>query len=85
MHQINFEHLSLDRIKEIIENHEQLELSPEDERVMRYLRGETLEITPAEAKDGWILVTVAGFPLGFGKAKNGNVKNKLLPGWRMNA
>ena len=62
-----------------------LELSPEDERVMRYLRGETLEITPAEAKDGWILVTVSGFPLGFGKAKNGNVKNKLLPGWRMNA
>lgn len=29
MHQINFEHLSLDRIKEIIDNHEQLELSPE--------------------------------------------------------
>lgn len=62
-----------------------LELSPNDERVMRYLRGETLEIAPEEARDGWILVTVAGFPLGFGKTKNGNVKNKLLPGWRMNA
>jgi len=34
-------------------------------------------------KDGWVLVCVDGFPLGFGKAKDGMLKNKYLPGWRM--
>ncbi len=60
-----------------------LRLSAEDERVLRYLRGETLDYGPEEAGDGWTLVTVEGLPLGFGKAKNGSLKNKLLPGWRM--
>ena len=61
-----------------------LKLSLGDDRVLRYLRGETLEISSGEADDGWVLVTVEGFPLGFGKAARGSMKNKLLPGWRMN-
>lgn len=37
-----------------------------------------------EISDGWILVCVEGYPLGFGKMIKGTLKNKYLPGWRMN-
>ncbi len=70
-----------------------LNLSREDERVLRYLKGETIDITETEAtieegfkdkkKEGYILILVDSFPLGFGKLKNGTIKNKYLPGWRM--
>lgn len=59
-------------------------LSPEDGRVIRYLRGETLdveEMTDARAK-GWYLVCVDKYPLGWGKVSGGMLKNKYLPGWR---
>lgn len=55
-----------------------------DERVVKYLKGETLEVddlTAAKEK-GWQLVCVNGFPLGWGKLANGTLKNKYLPGWR---
>lgn len=51
-----------------------------DERVTRYLKGETIE---AEGVNGWILVCVDSFPLGWGKMNNGTMKNKYLPGWRL--
>ncbi|MBQ8374566.1 MAG: RsmF rRNA methyltransferase first C-terminal domain-containing protein [Clostridia bacterium] len=50
-----------------------------DERVEKYLRGETLEI---EGKNGWCLVCVDGYPLGLGKRVNGTVKNHLPKGIR---
>jgi NOL1/NOP2/fmu family ribosome biogenesis protein len=59
----------------------------EDSRVVKYLKGETIEFTDADqirgTGKGWILVCVDGYPLGFGKAQNGIIKNKYLPGWRM--
>ncbi len=60
-----------------------LNLSVEDDRVVRYLRGETLEYEKNELKDGRVMIFVEGMPLGFGKAKDGRIKNKYLPGWRM--
>ncbi len=57
-----------------------LDLPLEDERVLRYLKGESLEA--AEAKDGWNLVCVDGFPLGWGKAQKGRLKNKYAVGWK---
>lgn len=57
-----------------------LDLPLADERVLRYLKGETLEA--AEAKDGWNLVCVDGFPLGWGKAQKGRLKNKYAVGWK---
>lgn len=57
----------------------------EDERVIRYLKGETIELTKQEetqCKDGICLICVEGFSLGFGKLSNGTVKNRYLPGWR---
>ena len=61
-----------------------ISLSVEDERVIRYLKGETIEVddlVPQKEK-GWQLVLVDGYPLGFGKPANGTLKNKYLPGWR---
>ena len=61
-----------------------LELEEGDARIIKYLRGETLEYEDGEARNGRLLVTYAGLPLGFGKANAGRIKNNYLPGWRMN-
>lgn len=56
-------------------------LTHDDARVCKYLKGETIELdTPAK---GWQLVCVDGFPLGWGKASQTTLKNKIDPGWRM--
>ncbi len=62
-----------------------LDFSVEDDRIRRYLKGETLEVDDlVSSKDkGWYLVCVDGYPLGFGKLGNGTLKNKYLPGWRL--
>ena len=60
-----------------------IDLNVEDERVVRYLKGETIDIDDLKCCDGWALVCVDGYPLGFGKAKDGQLKNKYLAGWRM--
>lgn len=61
-----------------------LDLKAEDERAIRYLKGETLALTEEEQAmaDGWCLVCVEGFSLGFAKKVNGSLKNKYYPGWR---
>ncbi|MBR3036827.1 MAG: RsmB/NOP family class I SAM-dependent RNA methyltransferase [Lachnospiraceae bacterium] len=59
-------------------------LPADDIRVIKYLKGETLDLSDRpEIQDGWVLFCTDGYPLGFGKAKNGILKNKYLPGWRM--
>lgn len=50
-----------------------------DLRVIKYLKGETIML---DVQDGWVLLGVDGYPLGFGKASRGVLKNKYLPGWR---
>lgn len=57
-------------------------LSAEDEDVIRYLKCETIT-AKTEIRDGFVLVCVDGYPLGWGKAARGVIKNKYLPGWRM--
>lgn len=58
---------------------------PTDERILHYLKGETIEIEPEEAKSpkGWQLLCVSGYPLGWGKLVNGLLKNKFLASWRL--
>ncbi len=46
----------------------------------RYLRGETVA---ADVENGWCLVTVHGYSLGWGKASNGTVKNHYPKGLRL--
>ncbi len=61
-----------------------LTLKPEDERIQRYLKGETILVEKEEVttKKGWILICVNEHPLGWGKLVNGVVKNKYWSGWR---
>lgn len=54
-----------------------------DERVIRYLKGETISLTSEETlKKGWCLVCVDTFPLGWAKCTGTTLKNKYCPGWR---
>ena len=64
-----------------------IDLSAEDERVIRYLKGETIEAEPEEGgrPEGWQLVCVDGYPLGWGKLVRGVLRNKYFSGWRMQA
>ena len=90
-----------------------IDLSADDVRAMKYLRGETLLLTDEEmktaparepakkkkkagaagragrtekkagkGKQDITLITVDGFPLGFGKRNGPRLKNGLAPGWR---
>jgi NOL1/NOP2/sun family putative RNA methylase len=46
-----------------------------DQTLMRYLQGHPLEST---GEKGWVLITVQGFPIGWGK-RSGNVVNNAYP------
>lgn len=56
-------------------------LGVDDPRVMKYLKGETIEDISG-AKDGYVLFCVDGFPLGWGKLSGTTLKNKYHTGWR---
>ncbi len=51
-----------------------LDLDLDDPRVEKYLGGEVIE---GDLPNGWCLVCVAGYPLGWGKCVDGRVKNHL--------
>ena len=57
-------------------------LSANDGDVIRYLKCETIT-AEKPVKDGFVLVCADGYPLGWGKASKGVIKNKYLAGWRM--
>lgn len=60
-----------------------ISFSREDERVIRYLKGETISLLEGEGPiSGWCLVCVDGFGLGFAKGMGMTLKNKYYPGWR---
>jgi len=56
-----------------------------DERVARYLRGETFDVEDMQMDktNGWRLVCVNGYPLGWGRLTGSTLKNKYHPGWRI--
>lgn len=58
-----------------------ISLSLDDERVLRYLKGETLNIADLSVKDGYALVCVDHQPLGFARITNAVFKNKYPKGW----
>lgn len=59
-----------------------LDLPSSDINIVKYLKGETINIDTSY--NGWVLVKVDGFPLGWGKADgHGRLKNKYNAGWRM--
>ncbi|MCR5215790.1 MAG: RsmB/NOP family class I SAM-dependent RNA methyltransferase [Lachnospiraceae bacterium] len=66
-----------------------IDLPSKDLLVTRYLKGETLDVNDfpetvtKPTKDGYYLICVDGFPLGWGKVSGDQVKNKYHAGWRM--
>jgi NOL1/NOP2/sun family putative RNA methylase len=54
-----------------------LDLRAESRELAAYLRGETLPSTVS----GWTVVTVDGFPIGWGKSVQGTLKNHYPRGW----
>ncbi len=60
-----------------------ISLSSSDERVIKYLKGETIDVSNLDTKmKGWVLLCVDGYSLGFGKISQGIIKNKYKKGWR---
>ena len=58
-----------------------INLSADDSDAVRYLKCETLTVNTGN-RNGWQMVSVDGYPLGWGKLSNGTLKNMYLPGWR---
>lgn len=58
-----------------------IDLELDNARVIKYLKCETLEVS-GELKNGWYVVGVHGYALGWGKVSNGTLKNKYPSGWR---
>ncbi len=56
-------------------------LSIEDERVLKYLRCETINVSDFD-KEGYVLIAVEGYPLGFGIVNKGILKNKYPANYR---
>lgn len=52
------------------------------EQALRYLRGETIPLEPAQPLKGWVLVTYRGVSLGWGKAAGSILKNHYPKGLR---
>jgi len=61
-----------------------LNLEYEDERVKKYLKGETIFTENDALENGYVLVSVNGYPLGWGRINRGQVKNDYPKGWVMN-
>ncbi len=65
-----------------------ISLKLEDSNVIKYLKGETLELSKlvdadvSRLKEGYCLICVEGYSLGFAKYAKGTFKNKYLAGWR---
>ena len=62
-----------------------ISLPVDDDRVVRYLKGETLDVEDVTGmkKKGWHLFCVDGLSVRLGQCvASGTLKNKYLPGWR---
>ena len=57
------------------------DLKIDDTKALEYLRGNTLN---TNQRRGWVLVSIEGIPLGWGKESNGILKNHYPKGLRIN-
>lgn len=56
-----------------------LDLPPDSQDVLRYLKGETLML---DSEKGWVGITVNGYTLGWAKQTGDMLKNHYPKGWR---
>ena len=66
-----------------------ISISRDDERIIRYLKGETIIIDfneyPELKRKGTVIIAVDKYPVGFGKiTSDGSVKNQYPKAWRLN-
>lgn len=75
--------LALDRSS--LRDDSYLGLSGDDERLLKYLRGETISVTPADGlkSSGMIVTGIGNFPLGFAKINGNTAKNMYPKAWRL--
>ena len=59
-----------------------LKLKNDDARVLKYLKGETIEAD--DEYEGYRLLCMSEHPLGWIKQSGSRCKNKYYPGWRYN-
>ena len=52
-----------------------------DKNLTRYLKGESFTVDTNQ--DGWHLICIDKYPIGWGKVQKGRLKNKYLSGWRI--
>lgn len=53
----------------------------DDENLTKYLKGESFTVNTEQ--DGWHLICIDKYPIGWGKVQKGRLKNKYLSGWRI--
>ncbi|MBO4927787.1 MAG: RsmF rRNA methyltransferase first C-terminal domain-containing protein [Clostridiales bacterium] len=79
--------LALELPKEKIRASRFLSLPRDDERLLRYLRCETIMLTDEEQgildAGEWVIVACEELPLGFGKVSGGTIKNAYPKAWRL--
>jgi len=72
--------------REQVKEKRYLSLQGDDERVGRYLFGETIFLKDEEKESliekGYFLLMIDGLPLGWGQRNGGSVKNEYPPAWR---
>ncbi|MCC8014709.1 MAG: RsmB/NOP family class I SAM-dependent RNA methyltransferase [Eubacterium sp.] len=50
-----------------------------DPNIIKYLKGESFK---TGGNDGWALVLIDRFPIGWGKIQSSRLKNKIISGWK---
>ncbi|MSS15422.1 RsmB/NOP family class I SAM-dependent RNA methyltransferase [Porcincola intestinalis] len=70
-----------ENLREDVEDH-YVCLDPADDRLERYLHGETIPVRQA-GQNGWRLLCAGRYPIGWGKLVGGQLKNKFPAGWRI--
>jgi len=56
-----------------------ISISVEDDNAIKYLKGETISV---EGEKGLNLITIDGYPVGWGRLQGRNLKNDYPPAWR---
>ena len=71
--------------KDAIRDDSYLSLGRDDDRLTKYLRGETIAILPDDGlkSSGTIIVGTGSFPLGFAKINGQTAKNMYPKAWRL--
>lgn len=75
--------LAISLVFDEIKDDRKLVLKRDDERLMKYLKGETIDANEIKASKGYVVVCVDSYPLGFAKIQGASLKNLYPKAWRL--